>query len=258
MGDESVREDVFENAYCFDNVRCHIMINKYENKLAQSLDSSIDLDHIRLGQEFFYTCLPLCVIDAVYSINSKYPAVQNAISRFSSRTGIKKYRPYGSSSIGCNSMRINEFLAFMDSYSDDDLAEIVFENRQRTSPTNGILKASAVRQFAQVLESSQVNCFEDIHHVLDNPIFEKRIKEIKGQKSGISLSYFYMLAGSEDMIKPDRHVVAYLQKYISQEIKSDNAIHYLREILHILKPTHPNLTLRHLDYAIWSCQSGRT
>lgn len=234
------------------------MIDQYENKLAKSLENAIDLDHIRLGQEFYYSCLPLCVIDAVFSINSKYPAVQNVVSRFSTKVEIQKYRPYGSSPIGYNSMCLNEFLTFIDSYSDDELAAVIFENRQRTSPTNGILKASAVRQFTQVLESFQVNGFEEICFVLNNPAFEQRIKEIKGQKSGISLAYFYMLAGSEDMIKPDRHVVAYLQKNIHQEVNSDNAIDYLREVLFVLKPLHPDLTLRHLDYAIWSCQSGRT
>ena len=42
-----------------------------------------------------------------------------------------------------------------------------------------------------------------------NELLEKKIKEIPGQKSGLSFKYFLMLVGNENLIKPDRMIIRY-------------------------------------------------
>mgnify|MGYP003466554474 CR=1 FL=1 len=37
---------------------------------------------VELGDEYFYASLPLCVIDAVYSIGVRYGSVRNVIRRY--------------------------------------------------------------------------------------------------------------------------------------------------------------------------------
>ncbi len=75
----------------------------------------------------------------------------------------------------------------------------MFQNRQRTSSRNGILKAEAVYQFCRVLHKYSVNYLQDVIKLYGNQEFEKEIKLISGQKSGISLVYFYMLVGEDTL-----------------------------------------------------------
>lgn len=86
------------------------------------------------------------------------------------------------------------------------MAKQVYQNRQRTSTRNGILKAEAILRFAQITHEYGVEYLQDVEKILGNAEFEAEITHIPGQRSGISLRYFYMLAGSEDFIKPDRMI----------------------------------------------------
>ncbi|MEJ1959689.1 MAG: hypothetical protein WDM70_09960 [Nitrosomonadales bacterium] len=89
------------------------------------------------------------------------------------------------------------------------MAVDVYRNRQRTSARNGILKADAVNRFAAVLRKYNIEYLQDISEALGNTALERDIRSIPGQTSGISLKYFFMLAGSDDLIKPDRMILAF-------------------------------------------------
>ena len=42
------------------------------NKLAEACEEKLDLKNAKLSDEYFYPCLPLCIIDAVFSIGASY------------------------------------------------------------------------------------------------------------------------------------------------------------------------------------------
>jgi hypothetical protein len=84
----------------------------------------------------------------------------------------------------------------------NELATSIFRNKQRTSSVSGVLKVEAIVHFLKELSNKGINYFQDLENISTN--FESKIKEIKGQKSGISLQYFYMLAGNDRLIKSDR------------------------------------------------------
>jgi hypothetical protein len=44
---------------------------------------NLDLENAKLGNEYFYQSLPLCVIDAVFSIGIKYQTTQAVVQRYS-------------------------------------------------------------------------------------------------------------------------------------------------------------------------------
>ena len=44
------------------------------------------------------------------------------------------------------------------------------------------------------------------------------MRAIPGQRSGISLTYFFMLAGSDDLVKPDRMLGRFLRGCLSHEV----------------------------------------
>jgi hypothetical protein len=133
----------------------------------------------------------------------------------------------------------------------------VFRNRQRTSPRSGILKAEAVQRFAEVLLHHKVQYFQDISRAAEDESLEKSILAIPGQGSGLSLRYFWMLAGSDEFIKPDRMVLRFLESALSRPVSVHEAQNLLSGACDLLKKDHPNLTPRLLDHEVWKHQRDK-
>ena len=49
----------------------------YTNRLALACERLFDLNTLTLSESYYYASLPLCVIDAVFSIGVKYTGTQN-------------------------------------------------------------------------------------------------------------------------------------------------------------------------------------
>ncbi len=133
----------------------------------------------------------------------------------------------------------------------------VFANRQRTSTRNGILKTEAAWLFAQALIDNDVNYLQDIPAVVTSPHLEATISIIPGQSSGISLSYFFMLAGSDDLVKPDRMIRGFLQDTLNCSVSPKEAQTLLTDACAVLRRQYPALTPRLLDSCIWRMESSR-
>ncbi|MFS0788648.1 hypothetical protein ABC345_19950 [Shouchella sp. 1P09AA] len=130
-------------------------------------------------------------------------------------------------------------------------AEQIFNNRQRTSPVNGILKSEAVYRFLKILEAYGIHYFQDVSKIFGNKDFDAEIQKIPGQKSGISLVYFYMLAGEDNWIKPDRMIIRFLEKIVSRPVNLQEAQLLLVEASVLLKEEYQEMTPRLLDYVVW-------
>lgn len=139
-------------------------------------------------------------------IGIKYSITQNVIKRFCRHAGISATVHNGPQPTA-NHMSIREFVALYDTRTPAAMADQVYENHNLTSARNGILKAEAACLFARVLQRFDVDYMQDIGKAIASPDFEEQIRQIPGQRSGISLKYFLMLSGSEDLIKPDRMIV---------------------------------------------------
>jgi hypothetical protein len=217
-------------------------------------DHILLLADVALPREYGYSSLSLCVIDAVYSIGVKYEGVQAAVLRYCQHFHIPEYRLNGSDLPHQNEP--DSLRALCDRISDfgaERMAEEVFGNRQRTSTRNGILKAEAVARFAGILIEHGINFLQDIQWPPPEGL-EHAIKNIPGQRSGISLQYFWMLAGSDDLIKPDRMVLRFLREALQRGLSFNEAQYVLSKTTEALKPAYPHLTPRLLDHAIWKYQ----
>lgn len=206
-----------------------------------------DKKEFELPSEYNYCHLPLCVIDAVFSIGVRYQSVTNTVNRFCNYFKIEK-------SSSNKELTVSGFLALIEGESIQSIAENVFGNRQRTSAKNGILKAEAVMQFHQTLRKFHCESLNDVKQFVNNNELEDAIKLIPGQKSGISFKYFLMLAGTDDLIKLDRMIGRFLE---SLGIK--NITIYESQILfgHVVAQMSGfgfNLTPRKLDNLIWNYQ----
>jgi hypothetical protein len=212
--------------------------------------ANLDLINIEAPEEYGYSCLPLCVIDAIFSIGVNYKATENTVQRFCSFYQINRKREFDA----VEPMSISTFILINAEHTPEWMARNVYKNLQRTSTRNGILKADAVGWFAEVLLKLGVNNFADIDKILGNKLFETAITAIPGQKSGVSLKYFFMLAGIDTYIKPDRMVKRFLQNIIGKVPDDDECLYLISGAVEILLKDYPNLSPRTLDNLIWKYQ----
>ena len=226
------------------------------------------LQDAKLPDDYFYASLPLCAIDAVWSIGVKIEGVINVVRRYCDKTGATRFRK--PDAFPQEQQTTSDLLARLDALDEGPTAgkergrraaEELFGNHQRTSPTNGYLKAEAVRQFTVALRDHRLEGLEDAQKIIANQTanesFEKAIRAIPGQGSGISLAYFWMLAGDENNIKPDRMVLRFLADAldrIESGITLAEAKVFLTDAAEILRNDHPQMTPRLLDHLIWRYQ----
>ncbi|WP_170335518.1 hypothetical protein [Ruegeria arenilitoris] len=216
------------------------------------------LKPLPLPAEFFYASLPLCVIDAVFSIGVTYTSTANTVARFCERQGwTMSLAPDAPRSTGEHT--ISEFLALFDGLTAEQMADDLFGNRQRTSTRSGILKAEAVRQYAEALQANGIEDFGDMTETRLTMI-KKQVRDIPGQGSGISFDYFRMLAGNDNLIKPDRMVQRYVAKALKmkpEHVTPEFARAVLQNAILVLTERGCNWSPRQLDYAIWHWESTR-
>jgi hypothetical protein len=133
----------------------------------------------------------------------------------------------------------------------------VYQNRQRTSSRSGILKSEAVLRFSRVLSKHSVNYLQDVEEIIGSRRFEADIRKIPGQGSGISTRYFYMLAGSDDFIKPDRMIRRFVYRILERDLSEDDLHDAVVGALGVLVNEFPGLTPKSVDHLMWRFERGR-
>lgn len=208
-----------------------------------------------LGDEYYYQSLPLCVIDAVYSIGVRYEGVKNVVARYCARFDLRRIRTTKGAFPPVHEQEsVTAFCEKAERIGPDNMAQSVFCNRQRTSARNGILKANAVYRFAAVLRKHDIEYLQDISGGVGNTGLATDVLSIPGQASGISLQYFSMLAGSDDLIKPDRMILAFLKSVLGRSVCTSEAQDLLTAATVQLRVNYPSLTPRLLDHEVWKYQ----
>ncbi len=224
--------------------------------IADYCKTHLDLASAQLVDEDYYQSLPFCVIDTVYSINANYTSTRNTVIRFCDHFGLKRVnrsRPGATA----EQLSISAFIKLYDQHGVVAMAEQVYQNRQRTSTRSGILKSEAALRFSQVLALCGVEYLQDVAKVIGDPAFEQQIQSIPGQASGISVRYFYILAGSDDYIKPDRMIARFIQAAINKTFSVQHSHDVIVGTCQLLAVDYPQLTPRLLDNLIWRYQRSR-
>lgn len=230
------------------------MLDAELKKLAKRADSKLNLAAARLSDEFYYQSLPLCVLDAVFSINARYEGVRRVVNRYCKRFGLNRVRSSADLPAVHDQESISSFCGRMEDYGSEEMAVSILENRCRTSTRNGILKATAAHRFAMVLKNHGIEAFQDISTAMAKNGLETDIKNIPGQRSGIALGYFWMLAGSDESIKPDRMVLQFLSDALDRTVTPKEAHPLVSGAVKLLRSSFPSLTPRLLDHTIWDFQ----
>ena len=201
--------------------------------------------------EFRYASLPLCVLDAIFSINARWESIRAAVARYASHFGQPLTHPPGVIPGREEQATIDDLIEQIASIGPDQFASEVMRNRMRTSTRGGILKAEAALQFAQVLSGHSIQVLQDMSPRLDDPRLEDDLRHVHGQQSGVAVRYFFMLSGAHHLIKPDRMIIGYLTRILDQRVGADRAQALLSAAAEVLRSEYPAITPQLLDAAVW-------
>jgi hypothetical protein len=220
------------------------------------------IDNLELDEadqfEDYFSSAAFCVMNSIFSINTKYEAVLNALNRFCKHFDLTlAHNVNGQIPPIKKQKSVSEIYNLIKDIDVNSLAADIFQNRQRTSTTNGILKADACVRFLKIVKDFDVEYYQDVPKLIDNETFEDCIKRIPGQNSGTSLKYFFMLTGSKDQIKPDRMVLGFIKDATGLTLSASDALTLVRQTVEDLKKKgYKHLSARHLDNLIWNYQRG--
>lgn len=230
-----------------------MMNTALEKAFVEKCKSTLNLTDDRRINEYYYTSLPFCVLDAVFSIGAHYRSTELVVERYANMRGINRYTFEEITDI-CT---LQQFINDVEKERNvEAFAKDVLKNRQRTSTRNGIFKADACYQIAKAMQQFGVNTLHDFRTLPDSELkdLSDQILSIKGQGSGIMLRYLFMLTGGDNTCKPDRHIREYLTS-IGGKALSDQEIQELFErVVTELCKAYPHLTIRRLDNLIWNYQ----
>ncbi len=213
-----------------------------------------DLGKVSPDGEYDYSSLALCVIDAVYSLGVRYESTERTVAEWCRRYGWVTWRKDSAAE-----RTISDFLHVLQPYegSWDQMADVVFRNRQRTAPRSGILKAEAVYRFAKTLQNFGVESRPDAVKTGLRADIRRALTAIPGQTSGLSYNYFLILAGNTDGVKADRMVTRFVADALGvRTVAQETCEQLVREAAVVLRSEFPKLTPSLLDNRIWEYQRG--
>jgi hypothetical protein len=258
----SLIDDIWRQEVSGTGTRDHHAEGLAGNKLANPVERLADyIEAIRLvpaedTEAYRYASLPLCVIDAVFSIGVTYDSTVATVGRVCDRLGWPRLAT-SRAGRGAGTQGLTDLLGAHEGLTAEEVAEQIYGNRQRTSTKSGILKAEAVRLFARALQTAGIDSFADI--TPDRmELAEALVLGLPGQGSGIAFDYFRMLAGDDSFIKPDRMVLRFVATALDLPTEPNPRLSsvLVRLAARELARRGHDWTPRTLDYAIWVRQRG--
>lgn len=208
-----------------------------------------------LGDEYYYHSLPLAVIDAVFSARALYPSVQNVVLRYCSKYELPIIRsPRDQLPPPENQESVSGLILKMKRDGVPYFIEKVFENH---SVTSGRKKAEIVLELLEIFENLQIQNFQDIQRWLNQPAQQQQLIDAITSIHGIgeaTYRYLLMLAGDEQMVKPDTMILRFINSAIAEKVNEAEAVSLIQAVSKQLLLQYPRLNPRLLDYIIWSWQ----
>lgn len=224
-------------------------------KFIRKCESICDFKTAELPKEYHYSSLVFCILDAVFSIGARYTTTEKVVERYANKYELTRYTFEKSDT----EHTIKDFITNINSENDIyNFTVEILKNRQRTSTKNGILKAQACYDVANVFIKHGINTINDFRNLSceQQVVLDKDILNIKGQSSGIMLKYLYMLAGSENICKPDRHIRRFVEPILGENSTDEEIQKLFIYACNEMKKDFPRITVRLLDNKIWDYQKS--
>lgn len=206
------------------------------------------------GQRWFtpdgYDGLALCILDSIYSTGNRYSTVLRMIANYCKARHEEGCDPYSDGP--------SDLLSAAERWGATDGFVAQTGYRWRVSTQSGApFKAAAALGAAQVLQRADLETVLDVRAALTDragqeasPIKKGWIK-LPGQRSGLTWTYFLMLAGVPG-VKADRMVIRYVSRALGRKADPHEAA-----LLVAAVADRHGLSQAKLDHAIWRKESGR-
>jgi len=198
-----------------------------------------------------YKSIVFCVIDAIFSIRARYnPTTINVLDRTAKALGLESRFEY---------YNVNDFLSFCENEKPEELAVNLFGNKQRTSTSNGVLKAEVVIDALSMLRKFGIETIDDFNNTSKREQVELSWFKLQGQSSGVTWRYLCMLAGDQNKFKDDTHIYNFFIKKLCYSLKPGNDFNKLEELFlqehKKVLSKYPSITIAVLDHMIWKHMS---
>ena len=163
----------------------------FEQQLCRFVDYCQNHLDFSIGDMKYYSCLPLCALDAVFSTSVKLTGVSRTVDRFCKEFQIPSIADNPSRVPSREKQKtVRQVLDLLKDVSPERLADIV-SNHQRTNTKNGVLKTAAFMQWLDILELYGIQTYQDFHKKWTDSNLERDLWTVRGQKNGFSTDYFY-------------------------------------------------------------------
>jgi hypothetical protein len=200
-----------------------------------------------------YAHLSLALIDAIYSIRSRYPAVKRVVAAYceASRTACQPLS--ARSEPGFREHGLDYLLDQAGTLHGEMLADRLFGgNRSRTA---GRLKADVCVEAARRLQAISVTRIPDLHKCANDAEVRHAWTGVHGL-GWVTWQYFCFLAGI-DHFKPDVMLMRFAAEALGRYVSPAETDALLSRAFNELQPSYPGLTKRALDHTIWLFERGQ-
>ena len=217
-------------------------------------------DHLDFGQEDmkYYSCLPLCAVDAVFKAGARQNGSTRAIERFCKVFGIPCLaKDPGKVPSKEGQLTVRQVLEMVGRLSLKELADKISTSGKSSSKV-GVLKTEAFLKWLDILELYEVQIYQDFHASFKDSDLEQTLRSILDSRADSQVDYFYILAGKTTEVRVDKIITAFACEALDEKKVSATTIKALfKEAIKVLAPDHPGLTVRWLEHIVWEYQKSK-
>lgn len=215
-------------------------MHQYTEKFVEYCKKELDLTKLI---DYNYNSLPICIIDCVYSLRTKYEKTTRPI--------VQRYADWAlNGDTQSAEDRISLFLQRIDEVGLQEFRENIVDNRQKLGGVWSIPKEEVCYNLARYLKYINIETLENFQKFESPEFLEIVIRAVKGIGDA-GTNYLFMLAGDKDRCKPDVHVNHCIKDVCGCELDNDETQALFTDTVSVLKKDYPELTVSRLDGIIW-------
>ena len=211
-------------------------------KFAKYCEQHFDLE--KPDTFYLYRSLPICLVDCVYSLRTKYSSVTLPL--------VQRYADaYLGGDKTAEGDTLSQFLQHVEEAGGPKrFADRVLNNHQKLGGKAGVPKEEVCCQLARYLRALHIETLEDFRVFPEPEVLEIVIRAVKGMGHA-GCSYLFMLTGDCSRCKPDVHIHHCIRDALGQDLADVDCQRLFEDAARILQEAHPALSVRSLDGAIW-------
>jgi len=199
-----------------------------------------------------YGHLSLALVDAVYSIRSRYTAVERIVAAYCAASGTACRAFAAQTEHGFVEHGLDYLLDQAGTEHGEALTDRLFGGSR--SRTAGRLKADVCVEAARRLRAVSVTCIPDLRERADDAEVRHAWTGVHGL-GWVTWQYFCALAGI-DHFKPDVMLMRFAAETLGRYVSPAETDALLSRAFEELQPSYPGLTKRALDHTIWLFERG--